>query len=94
MGVAHLLEGSVPKERQRVRITAELIKAEDGFQVWSQTFDRKMEDIFKVEDEIGMAVSAALPPSVLGLRPGASVRIRNTNPEAHDIYLYGPPGHR
>ncbi len=51
LGVANVLEGSVRRDGNRVRITAELIKTEDGFQLWSQTYDREINDIFAVQDE-------------------------------------------
>src|SRR4029078_304705 len=50
--VANILEGSVRKSGDQVRITAQLIHASDGFHLWSQTFDRKMDDVFKIQDEI------------------------------------------
>src|SRR4029077_8859670 len=50
LGVANILEGSVRRDGNHVRITAELIKADDGFQLWSQTYDREIKDIFAVED--------------------------------------------
>ena len=50
--VAHVLEGSVRKSGDRIRITAQLIKADDGFHLWSQTYDRQLTDIFAVQDEI------------------------------------------
>ena len=55
LAVANVLEGSVRREGNHVRITAELIKADDGFQLWSQTYDREIKDIFAVQDEIALA---------------------------------------
>jgi adenylate cyclase len=60
LGVAHVLEGSVRKSGQQLRVTAQLIRASDGTQLWSQTYDRNLGDIFKVQDEIGEQVSQAL----------------------------------
>jgi TolB-like protein/Flp pilus assembly protein TadD len=88
LGVANVLEGSVRREGNHVRITAELIKADDGFQLWSQTYDREFKDIFAVQDEIAMAATEALQPTLLGdngqrfasASPG-------TNPEAYQAYL-------
>src|SRR5258708_7976793 len=62
LGVANVLEGSVRREGNHVRITAELIKADDGFQLWSQTYDREIKDIFAVQDEIARAATEALQP--------------------------------
>ena len=70
LGVGTLLEGSVRKAGNRVRITAQLIKAEDGFHLWSETYDRVLDDIFAVQDEIARAVSSALHVTLLG-RPAA-----------------------
>jgi TolB-like protein len=60
LGVAHVLEGSVRKSGQRLRITAQLIKVEDGFHLWSDTFDRELDDIFAIQDEIARAIVEAL----------------------------------
>jgi TolB-like protein/DNA-binding winged helix-turn-helix (wHTH) protein/Flp pilus assembly protein TadD len=88
LGVANVLEGSVRREGNHVRITAELIKADDGFQLWSQTYDREIEDIFAVQDEIAMSATEALQPKLLG---GSGQRLASaspsTNPEAYQAYL-------
>jgi len=88
LGVANILEGSVRREGNHVRITAELIKGDDGFQLWSQTYDRKMNDIFAVQDEIARAATDALQLKLLGSngQPVAST-LRSTNPEAYQAYL-------
>jgi TolB-like protein/DNA-binding winged helix-turn-helix (wHTH) protein/predicted Zn-dependent protease len=88
LGVANVLEGSVWREGNHVRITAELIKADDGFQLWSQTYDRQINDIFAVQDEIAMATTEALEPKLLGGNgeTGASTP-RSTNPEAYEAFL-------
>jgi TolB-like protein/DNA-binding winged helix-turn-helix (wHTH) protein/Tfp pilus assembly protein PilF len=88
LGVANVLEGSVRRDGNHVRITAELIKADDGFQLWSQAYDREIKDIFAVEDEIALAATEALQLKLLGGngRPVAS-NLRNTNPEAYQAYL-------
>ncbi len=81
LGVAHVLEGSVRKSGDRVRITAQLVKAEDGFHLWSETFDRQLADIFAIQDEIAGAIANALQLSLVGQVAGAS------NLEAYDLYL-------
>jgi TolB-like protein/DNA-binding winged helix-turn-helix (wHTH) protein/Flp pilus assembly protein TadD len=88
LGVANVLEGSVRHDGNHVRITAELIKADDGFQLWSQTYDREIKDIFDVEDDIAQAATEALQLKLLGGngRPVAS-NLRSTNPEAYQAYL-------
>ncbi|MDT7814809.1 MAG: hypothetical protein QOJ42_4725 [Acidobacteriaceae bacterium] len=88
LGVANVLEGSVRREGNHVRITAELIKADDGFQLWSQTYDRQINDIFAVQDEIAMATTEALEPKLLGGNGQAvASTARSTNPEAYQAFL-------
>ena len=60
LGVANLLEGSVRKSGDQIRITAQLINASDGYHLWSESYDRNLKDIFEVQDEIAMAVTTAL----------------------------------
>jgi TolB-like protein/DNA-binding winged helix-turn-helix (wHTH) protein/Flp pilus assembly protein TadD len=90
LGAANVLEGSVRREGTHVRITAELIKTDDGFQLWSQTYDREIKDIFSVEDEIAQAVTEALQLKLLGGsgQPVAS-NPRSSNPEAYQAYMQG-----
>ncbi|HKJ16064.1 MAG TPA: winged helix-turn-helix domain-containing protein [Xanthomonadales bacterium] len=83
LGVAHVLEGSVRKAGSRVRITAQLIKTRDGFHLWSKTFDRELDDIFAVQDEIALAVVDQLKLSLL--EPVSEVT--ETNPEAYALHL-------
>jgi len=85
LNVANVLEGSVRKAGNRVRITAQLIKAANGYHLWSETFDRTLEDIFVVQDEIAGSVVGALKVSLLGDVP----RARGTDPEAYSSYLQG-----
>jgi TolB-like protein/DNA-binding winged helix-turn-helix (wHTH) protein/Flp pilus assembly protein TadD len=88
LGVANVLEGSVRREGNHVRITAEMIKADDGFQLWSQTYDREIKDIFAVEDEIALAATEALRLKLLrgNGQPVAST-LHSANPEAYEAYL-------
>jgi len=83
--VAHVLEGSVRKAGSRVRITTQLIKAANGYHLWSETYDRTLEDIFAVQDEIAGSVVSALKVNLLGEVPKA----RETDPEAYSSYLQG-----
>lgn len=69
LGVGTILEGSVRKAGNRVRITAQLVNAADGFHLWSETYDRVIEDIFAVQDEIAQSVAGALRVSLLGQTP-------------------------
>ncbi len=81
--VAHVLEGSVRKSGDRVRIGAQLVRAVGGFHVWSQTWDRKLDDIFTIQDEIAADVVKQLRISMLGDTPTT----RKTDPEAYALYL-------
>jgi TolB-like protein/DNA-binding winged helix-turn-helix (wHTH) protein/Flp pilus assembly protein TadD len=90
LGVANVLEGSVRKEGNRVRITAELIKADEGFQLWSETYDREVSHIFATQDEIARAVAGALQSKFLSANGAAiSAGSRTANSEAYQAYLEG-----
>ena len=87
LGVAHVLEGSVRKSGNTLRITAQLIRVDNGYHVWSETYDRKLDDIFQVQDEIASAVVKALKVSLLeGDMPKAT---RAANQEAYALFLQG-----
>jgi len=73
LGVAHLLEGSVRRDGNRIRVTAQLIKVDDGFHLWSQTWDRELESIFAIQDEIAAGVVEQLKIQLLGETPHARV---------------------
>ena len=86
--VAHVLEGSVQRVGDRVRITAQLIRASDGFHVWSESYDRTLDDIFAIQDEIAGRVGTALSVSLLGNDGGGKLAGVNTrSPDAYDLYL-------
>lgn len=88
LGVAHVLEGSVQRVGDRVRITAQLIRAEDGFHVWSDTYDRTLDDIFGIQDEIAGKVGGQLSASLLGTPESTGVAgVATSNPDAYDLYL-------
>lgn len=93
LGVATILEGSVRKFGERVRVTAQLIRADDGFHLWSETFDRDLADIFAVQDEISLAIAEALRGTFGGAAtiPGpATAHPRQTiNVAAFEAYLRG-----
>jgi len=72
LGVAHVIEGSVRRQGDTLRVTAQLIKADDGFHLWSQTFDRKLDDALAIQSEIAAAVADKLQLSVMPLKPGAT----------------------
>ena len=83
LNVAHVLEGSVRKAGNEVRITAQLIRADDGYHVWSETWDRMLDDIFAIQDEIASDVVEQLKVTLLGAAP----RVEETDPEAYALYL-------
>jgi TolB-like protein/cytochrome c-type biogenesis protein CcmH/NrfG len=89
LNVTHLLEGSVRKADSRVRITAQLIKADDGFHLWSQTFERRLDDIFAVQDEIASAVTRALKVKLLGEPEGTQDAGGTSDTTAYQAYLLG-----
>ena len=83
LGVTNVLEGSVRKEGDHMRVTAELTKVDDGFQLWSQTYDRQVRDIFAAQHEIALAATKALQPKLLG----GAASPQGTNPRAYEAYL-------
>jgi len=86
--VAHILEGSVQRVGDNVRITAQLIRASDGFHVWSESYDRRLDDIFGIQDEIAEKVGFALSASLLGEGGDTKVAgVQTTDPDAYDLYL-------
>lgn len=84
LGVANVLEGSVQRSGDRVRVTAQLVRASDGFQLWSESFDRKLDDIFRIQDEIAEKVGFALSQSLLG--DAGAPRLTGVDTESSDAY--------
>jgi TolB-like protein/tetratricopeptide (TPR) repeat protein len=89
LGVAHVLEGSVRKAGDRIKITAELINAADGSHLWSQAFDRKLTDVFAVQEEIARAVVDGLKVKLLVDKGQRMNSARTTSPEAYAQFLIG-----
>lgn len=83
--VAHVLEGSVRKHGNQVRITAQLIQADNGYHLWSETYDRQLDDIFQIQEDIALAVVGALRVTLLGEVP----KTRKTDPKAYQLFLEG-----
>ena len=83
LNVAHILEGSVRKSDNRVRITAQLIEAPSDTHLWSETYDRQLDDIFTIQDDIAAAVVKQLKVTLLGEAP----RINQTDPKAYALSL-------
>jgi eukaryotic-like serine/threonine-protein kinase len=86
LNVATVLEGSVRKQGQRARISAQLIQVSDGFHLWSETYDRDLTDIFAVQEEIAQSVAGSLRVTLLGEKLPSP---RATNVEAYNAYLQG-----
>ena len=86
LGVAHILEGSVRKDGNKIRVTAQLIRATDGSHLWSETYDRDLEGIFKLQDEIASTVVRQLKLKLLAAPSGAA---SSTNIEVHNLILQG-----
>ena len=86
LGVSTLLDGTVRKQGDRVRIVAELVNAADGIQLWTRTFDRQLKDIFAVQEEIANAVAESLKVTLLATQEKPS-QIATNNVEAHNAYL-------
>lgn len=89
LGVSTLLDGTVRKQGDRVRIVAELVNAADGIQLWTRTFDRQLKDIFAVQEEIARAVAESLKVTLLGVDAKSVQGSAPINVEAHNAYLQG-----
>jgi len=89
LGVSTLLEGTVRKQGDRVRIVAELVNAADGIALWTRTFDRELKDIFAVQEEIARAVAESLRVTLLGSNDRSAERAAPNSVEAHNAYLQG-----
>ncbi len=89
LNVATVLEGSVRRSGNQARITAQLIKVDDGFHLWSETYDRELDNIFEVQDEIARAIVDALKLPLLGQDDSPIQAEQTTDFEAYDLYLLG-----
>jgi len=87
LGVANLIEGSVRKQGDRVRIIAELISAADGRSLWSETYDRELKDVFAVQAEIAKSVAEQMKVRLLGEKTRSDAAPSNQNPAAHNAVL-------
>jgi serine/threonine protein kinase len=88
LAVSSILEGSVQRSGNRVRITGQLVDVADGFQLWSGKYDRELSDVFALQDEIAQAVVASLN-TALNHKPATPPVRRGINPEAYNLYLQG-----
>jgi len=89
LGVATLLEGGVRKAGNRVRVSAQLVNGTDGYQLWSETFDRSLDDIFAIQEEIAQAVVRALRPHLADAGEGRLTRAGTESTQAYEMYLRG-----
>jgi TolB-like protein/Tfp pilus assembly protein PilF len=89
LGVAHIVEGSVQKSGDAVRVNVQLIKAANDSHLWADTFDRKLTDIFSVESEVAKAIADQLRAHLSGLEEEVIAAKPTDNPEAYDAYLRG-----
>jgi TolB-like protein/Tfp pilus assembly protein PilF len=89
LGVEHILEGSIKKEGNRLRITIQLINVADSFHVWSETFDRELTKVFSIQDEIALTVADKLKLSLLGEEKAKLEKRPTENLEAYTLYLQG-----
>jgi serine/threonine-protein kinase len=89
LAVAAVLEGSVRRSGDRLRVSTQLVNVADGYEIWSETYDRKMTEVFEVQDEIAGAVVSALKVKLLRSAPPLVTQHRTSNTEAYDQYLLG-----
>jgi adenylate cyclase len=89
LDVETLLEGSIRKDGKRLRITAQLIKVADGSHLWSEKFDREIDDVFAIQDEISLAIVDHLKVKLLGEEKAGIVTRHTENLEAYNLYLKG-----
>jgi len=89
LNVAHILEGSVRRDKDRVRVTAQLIRASDGFHLWSQNYDRPANDVVSIQEEIAIAIARALKTVMSPQQLQAMVSLGTRSVEAYEEYLKG-----
>lgn len=89
LNVEHVLEGSVRKAGNRLRITSQLIKVDDGYHLWSERFDRELDDVFAIQDEIAVAIVDKLKVKLLSGEKEMLVKRYTENLEAYSLYLKG-----
>jgi TolB-like protein/Tfp pilus assembly protein PilF len=89
LGVAHILEGSVQKAGDQVRVNVQLVNALNDAHLWAETYDRRLIDIFSVESEIAKTIAESLKAKLSGAEKTAMAKKPTENPEAHELYLKG-----
>lgn len=91
LGVRYLVQGSVRKDGHRVRISAQMVEAESGYQLWSERFDRPLDDVFALQDEIALNVVSAIEPSLRRAEVERVSRKRPDSLDAYDLVLQAQP---
>lgn len=89
LNVSTVLEGSVRKAGNRLRVTAQLVNVADGYQVWSERYDRQLEDVFAIQDEISLAIVNALKVKLFGEQEAVLAKRQTENVQAYELYLKG-----
>jgi adenylate cyclase len=89
LNVSYILEGSVQKSANKLRITVQLNKVSDGFQVWSEKYDRELTDVFDIQDEISLSILKEIEVKLLGNHKENALKRYTNNPEAYERYLKG-----
>ena len=89
LNVEHILEGSIRKQNNQLRITAQLIRAKDGSHLWSETYNRELKDIFNIQEEISLAMVEKLQMNIRGGALGGILKRHTENPDAYQYYLKG-----
>jgi hypothetical protein len=89
VNVGSVVEGSIRRVGDRIRVTAQLINVADGFHLWSGTLDRQVRDIFAIQEEIAQAIVATLRFRLTGANPRKLVRAQTQDPEAYELCLKG-----
>jgi TolB-like protein len=87
LNVAHILEGSVRKSGDKIRVTAQLIKVDDGYHMWSETYDRELTDIFAIQDEISAAILEQMKLHLIGGESPTQLASARADVEAYNLYL-------
>lgn len=89
LGVAHVLEGSVRRAGEKMRVTAQLIRASDGFHVWSQNYDREMKDVISIQEDLAIEIARALKTSMDPIALASMMQAGTRSIEAYQHYLNG-----
>ncbi len=89
LGVATVLEGSVRRQQKRLRVTVQLVNVADGFYLWSERYDRDMDDIFAIQDEVALSITEKLKITLLDTERALMTTSHTDNKEAYDLYLKG-----